>query len=384
MFRLCNPVKTYAWGDSSFIQDLLGLDQSPIAEVWMGAHPADPSRIRIGAEEQPLDEYLRGTHQDLPFLFKVLAAGSPLSIQVHPSKSMAREGFARENRIGIAPDDPKRNYKDDNHKPEMLLALTEFEALCGFRDFAEISLFLQHFALDEPLPAAASFIWNPSAAALSGLIRSLLELNTPAQAGFVHRVLNREFSEQHRTPQAIELQSVCHRLNVCFPGDIGCLFPLFLNHLRLQPFEAIFISHSIPHAYLRGGGLELMASSDNVLRGALTPKHIDIEELIRVCSFEPQPIHRIESYQNSSDLLVYSPPVSEFELTFPLLADVDLAPAQSARIALCLAGSYTFSSAETSLDISKGESVFIAAGEEVRLKGDGCLAIAGTASTIKN
>lgn len=385
MYRLINPVKAYAWGDSRFIQDLLGLEQKTLAELWMGAHPADPSRILIGNEEQTLDQYLPQNQQpDLPFLFKVLAAGSPLSIQVHPSQAKARAGFARENKLGLALDDPLRNYKDANHKPEMLLALTEFEALCGFREYSEIVTFLELFGLDAQLPAAVSFILKPSVDGLSGLIRQLLELDSEAKAGLVRGVLEIELTKQQADQQAVELQSVCRSLNSSFPSDIGCLFPLFLRYLKLKPYEAIFISHSTPHAYLKGAGLELMASSDNVLRGALTPKHIDIDELIKICSFEPQAILKVIPSCASQVYQIYSPPVNEFELMLFAKTDLALPPSPYARIALCVSGTYRLKTALEELALSKGEAVFITAGEEVCIRGDGSLAIAGTPETIKN
>ena len=385
MFRLINPVKAYAWGDSRFIQDLLGLVQKPLAELWMGAHPGDPSRILLGDQEQTLNKYLaQNQQQDLPFLFKVLAAGSPLSIQVHPSQSKARAGFARENKLGLALDDPLRNYKDPNHKPEMLLALTEFEALCGFREYNEISTLLQLFGLDEQLPAGVSFVRKPSADTLSSLICQLLELNASSRTNLIKTALEADLRSAPNAEQALELQAVCHYLNTHHPGDAGCLFPIFLHYLRLSPDEAIFISEGVPHAYLKGAGLELMASSDNVLRGALTPKHIDVDELMQVCSFEPQSIPKVRPSLTSPDFQLYSPPADEFELMLIHEADFALQPNPQARIVLCLSGTYVLIDAESELVIQKGESVFLGAGEEVHIEGDGSLAVAGTPSIIKN
>lgn len=381
MFRMRNPVKAYAWGDPCYLAELLGIEARVLAELWMGAHPTDPSRLIVEGEERALDQYLETAHQaPLPFLFKVLAAAAPLSIQVHPSQTRARQGFARENAQGLKLWDPRRNYKDDNHKPEMLYALTTFEALCGFRDYAEIIDLLDGFGLHGLLPGAGSFIESPSAPGLSAMIRGLLETDQSARSVLIGKILDHDprAAESH---QISELRSVIRYLQNHHPGDAGCLFPIFLNHLLLDPGEAIFIADSVPHAYLKGVGLELMANSDNVLRGALTPKHIDIDELIQTCNFDPQPCSRVEPLRTAEGLTLYSPPAEEFELTLIREADITLHPGPGARIALCLSGTYVLSSPQDELLLGKGESVFISAGEELRIKGEGCLAVAGSTST---
>lgn len=374
MYRMINPVKAYAWGDSLFIQALLGLDQKPLAELWLGAHPSDPSCLITPQGTLPLDTFLELSQQPaLAYLFKVLAAASPLSIQVHPSKAKAEQGFARENASGIRLDDPKRNYKDANHKPEMLYALTDFEALCGFRSYAEIIELGKIFGLQTGLKSFNDFAQSPSAQALSDLIRELLSQDPDSKAALIHKVLELDIDQA----PALELQKLCRYLQSFYPGDAGCLFPLFLNSLRLKPGEAIFISHSVPHAYLKGAGLELMASSDNVLRGALTPKYIDIDELMDVCSFAPQTIPKVTPVIASDGSQLFSPPVDEFELTLISKVDGELKAQAQGRIALCLKGIFDISDTFPQISLQPGESIFITADETITITGEGLLAVVG-------
>ena len=230
--RLENPIRDYAWGSTNAISELLGIPNpngEPQAEMWMGTHPDAPSLVT----GQPLSD-IAG---DLPFLFKVLAAAKPLSIQAHPSREQAIEGYAREDAAGIPLDAPHRNYRDRNHKPELICALTPFEALCGFRKPEDIIATFRELAIPELAEPLANF----------------------AIPSFLEAVL------RHSCDLSVHM----------------------LNRISLAPGEAIYLPARTLHAYLSGTGIEIMANSNNVLRGGLTQKHIDIPELIRILNFPP-------------------------------------------------------------------------------------------------
>ena len=289
----------YAWGDLSFIPELFGFAASgePYAEAWLGAHPRLPSAARIGAREVALDALLRehGTallgpsverrFAGLPFLLKVLAAEKPLSIQVHPTRAQAELGFERENAQGVALNAPTRNYRDRNHKPELIVALTPFFALCGFRPLGQIRGLLNQVPelgrllppLDDRPGSLARFVERylmlaeePRGQALSAWIERLRAGQVrPSLHGLDHWVLTAHAA----TEQAGTV-------------DRGLFFLLLLNLLELQPGQGLFLSAGVPHAYLKGAGVEVMANSDNVLRCGLTTKHTDDSELLAVVRFE--------------------------------------------------------------------------------------------------
>ena len=299
-----NPVRPYAWGSRTVIAELLGRptpSPHPEAEMWLGAHPGDPSHL-VGADGGRVSLYdavrtdpdaLLGADRaakwsgNLPFLLKVLAADEPLSLQAHPSAAQAAGGFARENAAGIPVDAPTRNYRDGSHKPELICALTEFHALVGFRAVPQTLALLR--ALDVPELAAhrALLEAQPDADGLRALFttwitlpQSVLDRVLPAlQEGCVRLARSGgEFVREAR--MALELSER-------YPGDAGVLAALLLNLAVLQPGEALYLPAGNLHAYLSGAGIELMANSDNVLRGGLTSKHVDVAELLRVLDFRP-------------------------------------------------------------------------------------------------
>ena len=295
-------VRPYAWGSLTAIAELQGRpvpSPHPEAELWFGAHPAAPARIE-GEKENLLQLIDADPHaalgdpvadrfdDRLPFLLKVLAADEPLSLQAHPSAEQAADGFADENRRRIPLDDPRRNYKDSWPKPEVLCALTDFEALAGFRDphkTVELLRSLQVPELDSYLGMLAG---QPDEEGLRAVFTTWLTLPEsvigalePAVLDGAVRVLEAGGSEF-----ADELRAVLE-LGESYPNDPGVLAALLLNFVRLQPGEAISLPAGNLHAYLRGTGVELMANSDNVLRGGLTPKHIDVPELLRILDFTP-------------------------------------------------------------------------------------------------
>jgi mannose-6-phosphate isomerase len=301
---LRNAVRPYAWGSRTAIPELLGRPvpaPHPEAELWMGAHPGDPSHV-IGPDgtERSLLELVDADPVTqlgercakrwggrLPFLLKILAAEEPLSMQAHPSAAQAAEGHAREERLGIPRDAPNRNYPDPTAKPELVCALTEFHALVGFRAVPQTLALLRALDVAELAAHVALLEAQPDAAGLRALFttwitlpQSVLDRVLPAlQEGCVRLARSGgEFGREAR--MALELSER-------YPGDAGVLAALLLNLAVLQPGEALYLPAGNLHAYLSGAGIELMANSDNVLRGGLTSKHVDVAELLRVLDFSP-------------------------------------------------------------------------------------------------
>ncbi|WP_297850217.1 mannose-6-phosphate isomerase, class I [uncultured Corynebacterium sp.] len=358
MLKLTGKVQDYAWGDTSSIATLQGRTPSgrPEAEVWFGAHPSAPSATEIG----PLDGVIAadpvsalGEPGTLPFLVKLLAAARPLSIQAHPSIAQAREGFARENGAGIPLDAAHRNYKDDNHKPEILIALTPFKAMAGFRPVEQTVELLDELAVPE-LDKARQMLADDSVGAhqrLRLVLSEWLELDDPTP--IVNSVLDR----------AAELDSFVARnlvfIGEAFPGDVGVLAALLLNHVELEPGQALFLPAGNMHAYLEGFGVEVMANSDNVLRGGLTEKHIDIAELEDIVVFEPitDPILVPDEEADDGVRCAEFPiPVPDFSVT--RYSGEGSVPLEGPAIILAVAGRVALGD---SLGIGPGEAAFIAA-----------------------
>ncbi len=329
VFPLHCEIQHYAWGQPGSISALIGATPTgePEAELWMGAHPKAPSALdggqtlldAISADPAALlGERVDHAFGQLPFLFKVLAAEIPLSIQAHPSLERAVAGFADENERGIAIDAPDRTYRDPNHKPELICALTPFEAKCGFRPLAGTrALFdaLDHPAL-VPVRDLLAANQNPNE---SDTLREVLAflLGPDADASLMADAVATRAAELVAEGHEICEQfgpdlDACARVADAFPGDIGGVVALLLNHVVLAPGEALYLGSGNLHAYLHGVGIELMANSDNVLRGGLTPKHIDIDELLAVVDYRPidvpiqHPIGAVHTYVS---------PVPEFALT---------------------------------------------------------------------
>src|SRR5690606_8716460 len=306
-----NVLQPYAWGSRDALTDLLGVPNpmdEPQAELWMGGHPKGSSRLvgedaslreRIGAEparDLGPDVAARfGGH--LPYLFKVLAADRPLSLQAHPSREQARQGYAREQEAGLAVDDPRRNYHDDNHKPELLCALTRFWALCGFRDPAETLRLVRALGLDESTGPLVALRDANGADCLARTFRARFEIPVEERRSAIFDLVRGAQAVLQRTPREIASPDDSQvywaarwtlRLADLYPEDPGVIAALLLNIVELSPGESIYLPARELHAYLGGVGLEIMASSDNVLRGGLTSKRVDLAELMRVLSFEPR------------------------------------------------------------------------------------------------
>ncbi len=324
---LKNPIQEYAWGSRTAIPSLLGLpvpSERPAAELWLGAHPKAPSQVRVAGEWQTLDTVIERDpvsvlgkrvaerfSNTLPFLFKVLAAERPLSIQVHPNLEEARKGFERENRLGIPLDAPERNYKDPHHKPEILCAVTRFEALKGFRPFDDLLSLLGKVSTEILSDELDGLRKAPDSSGLRRFFTSLVSMN-PARR---KRVIESTVGRAMKWMDLDRAFGWVVELNRAYPGDVGVLSPLIFNHVILEPGEAIYIPAGEPHSYLKGVGLELMANSDNVLRGGLTPKHVDVAELLRIVNFTPGPVQKVRPQTGQPAESVYETPASEFRLS---------------------------------------------------------------------
>ena len=391
MYEIENVLRDYAWGSTTAIAALLGRPESgrPEAELWIGAHPDSPSVARVPEDGSAtaLDalisrdpEHFLGSDSvarfgpRLPFLAKVLAAAQPLSLQVHPSLDQARAGFARENAQGLAPDAPNRNYRDDNHKPEMIFALTPFEALCGFRPAARTREILQHVAAafdqveGEPPALIGTLLEDLRAGDEGAGLRAAFErLITGGQsvADDTARVVAALLAGAPLAPYETELATVIS-LNEKYPGDPGVLISLLLNRISLEPGEAVFLPAGNVHAYLHGLGVEVMASSDNVLRGGLTPKFVDVPELLRTIDFQPVAVPMLQAERTVMDQELFRPPFEEFQLQrIELAPDAGPVPlAQSgAAVVIVVAGDIYLDSPKGDLQLSRGGSAFLPAAE---------------------
>lgn len=322
ILRLENEVQRYAWGSPTVIPELLGVENpsgEPWAELWMGAHPKAPSRVLLESGALPLDRFIADRPREilgarvaerfgnkLPFLFKVLAASEPLSIQCHPTRVQAEEGFRRENEAGIPLDATHRNFRDDNHKPELIVALSPFFALKGFRSHDAIARSLREVGAESLEPEIRALEKAPGKASLRRLFTTVMTLE-----GERRRCVLEEIARGTADERSLEARCV-QRLLARYPNDVGVLSPLLLEHIELLPGEGLFLPAGELHAYLEGVGLELMANSDNVLRGGLTPKHVDVPELLRVVRFEPSPPGVLRPSVDSSGLRAYETPAAEF------------------------------------------------------------------------
>lgn len=372
MQKLINSVQTYAWGSKTALTELYGVqnpENQPMAELWMGAHPKSSSKVLENGQPRSLREVIDANQAatlgqavaerfgELPFLFKVLCAETPLSIQVHPNKKASEIGFAKENAQGIALDAAERNYKDPNHKPELVFALTPFLAMNAFREFSEIVSLLQ--PVSGAHTAIAHFLEQPDAEHLAQLFASLLNMQGDEKSralGVLKAALNNQRGEPWETIRVI---------SEFYPDDSGLFSPLLLNVVKLAPGEAMFLFAETPHAYLKGVALEVMANSDNVLRAGLTPKYIDIPELVANVKFVAKPAKELLTQpEQRGNELDFPIPVADFAFSLHALNASPASVSQdSAAIVFCVEGEAILSKGEQQLTLKPGESAFIAADE---------------------
>lgn len=359
--RLDGVVRHYDWGSVDAIPRLLGRepDGTPWAEMWFGAHEGDPSVLPdIGATlaemigRDPAAALGRATMErlgpQLPFLLKLLAAEKPLSIQVHPTREQAAAGFAAEDERGVPVDAPERNYRDRNHKPELLCALTPFEALCGFRPVAHTVAVLEQSGIAE-----LRFLIE----ALHGRdpLRTAFTAAVEADKSVVAAVSAAATPDGALRPAWLAAQH--------FPGDVGVVVSLLLNHVRLDPGQAIYLGAGNVHAYLHGLGVEIMAASDNVLRAGLTSKHVDVAELQRVTDFR-----ELADPVREPGEAGFEVPVPDFRLQPVVVTGLATVAVAGPVIALCTSGSVS----ADGVDLTPGRAAFVpGTATAVQLDGNG-------------
>lgn len=366
-----NIIQDYAWGSKEYLQKLTKTESDgPLAELWMGVHPKAESLIENEAgqwsslseliKKQPeltIGDKLMTRFGNLPFLFKLLAAGEPLSIQAHPSKSQAEEGFRKENEAGIPMDAFNRNYKDDNHKPEIVCALTPYWVMKGFRTPSEIRANFQSWLPNEVDRLLFPHDKEEDQVQLKSFFKVLMNLESPLKETILEKAV--KWSSSQDSPACQWLV----KLNKKYPCDLGILSPLYLNTLCLQPGEALFLPAGELHAYLQGFAVELMANSDNVLRGGLTPKYMDIPELMKTLTFRCDPPQILSPRSLPDGSGIYDTRSEEFQLiNINLTGDVraiHLEAGYPVSILVVTEGSMTVKQDGTVLTIKEGESCFL-------------------------
>ncbi len=375
---LKNTVQEYAWGSYTAIAELLGKKSpsvSPQAELWMGAHPKAPSVVKYGGKWVSLLDLIKNNPKDilgkevahkfnhsLPYLFKFLAAAKPLSVQAHPSKTQAISGFEKENRLGIPIDASNRNYKDDNHKPECICAFTAFWALNGFRKISEILLLMEKMCPQGLASELDDFRKQPDKQGLKNFFSVLLTMEPERKKQVIDDALKNayRFSDDNLFEWTIKLYNE-------YKADIGIFSPILLNLICLKPGQAMFIPSGVLHSYLDGVGIELMANSDNVLRGGLTPKHVDVQELLSILDFEEKDINIIASKKCKDFEMIYPSPAEEFVLSV-ISDNKEIAykspVKRSIEIILCTDGKALIRDIDNNIaiDLDRGVSVVIPAG----------------------
>ncbi|MGH3981440.1 MAG: mannose-6-phosphate isomerase, class I [Pseudonocardiaceae bacterium] len=396
MELLRNVVRPYSWGSRTAIAELLGGPvpaPHPQAELWLGAHPAGPSVLlhADGAQTSLLEalhtnpDHHLGPHcarrwgSRLPFLLKVLAADEPLSLQAHPSAEQAAEGFVREEARGIARDASERNYSDPHHKPELICALTDFYALAGFREpLRTVELLAE---LDTPLlaPYRVMLEAEPNADGLRALFTTWITMPQPAAKELLPRIvdacvtlLRRDgvcgaFPRSHGSDFRSECRVILE-LTEEHPDDVGVLAALLLNHVVLAPGEAMYLPAGKLHTYLRGTAVEISTNSDNVLRGGLTAKHIDVPELLRVLDFAHGELPVQPGTPVGPHETAYRTPAEEFRLTRLEWPDGDTTPvwlwSPWSQILLCTHGSAELRARDgSSVTVRRGGAVWLAAAD---------------------
>ncbi len=391
---IANTPRDYAWGSTTAIADLLGTvpTGSPEAELWLGAHPGSPARILspvvVGGHETLADWVAQDSasaglsEPRLPFLLKLLAADAPLSLQAHPSPEQAREGFDRENAAGVPLDAGQRNYKDPFHKPELIFALSPtFDALCGFRPVAEAAVDIDALIGVEGLEPSAREALATFRASLDGDDAAVLRHVVGSLLGDDVSELVRAVSMAAASAPVTPAVDTVRLLTEFYPGDPGIVVSLLVNRVTLTRGQVLFLPAGNIHAYLRGFGVELMAASDNVLRGGLTPKHIDVPELLSVLDFTPLPLPYLEPVRPGEGIEVFRPDVPDFELAHivPTGGQPTVVDLSGPAIAIVTDGSLSLTGASGQIDLARGEAAYITP-EERRLSvvGDGELFVATT------
>ncbi|MDX7899709.1 mannose-6-phosphate isomerase, class I [Aeromonas media] len=383
-----NPIQGYDWGSHDALTTLFGVPNpagKPQAELWMGAHPNGCSEVTLAGNVQRLSTLIErapaavlgdatvARFGSLPFLFKVLCAEKALSIQVHPSKAQAEAGFAKEEAAGIDPKAANRNYKDPNHKPELVFALTPYQAMNGFRAIPAILALFDRMGLPALAELTEALRQSQDEAGLQHFFHQLLVLEGTRKEEALVGLL--AYAAAHQDEETFALIT---SLAAQYPGDVGLFSPLLLNVVTLQPGQAMYLDACTPHAYVRGTGLEIMANSDNVLRAGLTPKYIDVAELLDCTRCLPKPDDQILLAPHLDGAVQhFEVPVPDFTFSVYPAGEHALTTA-SAEILFAIDGTVTLQQGEQSLRLEKGQSAFVpAATGHYRLLAEGRVARAG-------
>ncbi|GAB3420828.1 class I mannose-6-phosphate isomerase [Flindersiella endophytica] len=377
MFLLHNTIRPYAWGSQTAIPDLLGVPPTgePQAELWMGAHPGSPSYADGGSlldliNDDPETQLGAKVHAEfgvrLPFLLKLLAAEQPLSLQAHPNPEQARAGYGRENAAGIPMGARERSYQDPYAKPELICALTPFEALVGFRPVDDVLAEADKLGVPELQRYLTPIRENPSDEGVRRAFTSLMSAPQRSRTGLIEAVV--AAARQSDLPIA----GLLVRLGERYPSDAGVVAAFLLNHVFLSPGDAMYLPAGNLHAYVRGFGVEILANSDNVLRGGLTSKHIDLQELVSILDFTPA-APRVLRPETSGVEAVYVTPAKEFRLSrvdVPVGESVPL-EVDGPQILVCTSGSVSVVGKQT-VSLTPGHSAYAGADEgAVVLSGEG-------------
>jgi len=391
MFALTNEVRHYAWASPTAMAEFLGRDSpdgEPEAELWIGAYAGFPSRLPDGRtlleliDADPLatlgPSSLARFGPRLPFLMKVLTIGAPLSLQAHPNTLQAEAGFAAEQAAGVPIDVPARNYRDARHKPEMLCALTPVEAFTGFRPVADGLALLDELSVRE----LAGLRETLSASGLRGSVSWIFELSDHAVPQIISLLKGRAYVVRAGS-HARELQWIL-RLAEDYPQDRGVILTLLCNFVRLEPGEALYIPAGCPHAYLSGVGVEIMAESDNVLRGGLTAKHVDVVELQRILDFSDAKPQVLRGCQDGFGRTRFPTEAQEFDLSRVEVTDDVVLDGGRATLLLTVEGAARLHGRDgTVLDLPRGRAAFVSAAERgVRISGPAVVFKATTGQSL--
>jgi mannose-6-phosphate isomerase len=393
---LRGALRTYAWGSRTAIADFTGRPTPaphPEAELWFGAHPGDPAWLETPDGERSLltavtddpegqlGAAVRKRFGDtLPFLMKVLAADEPLSLQAHPNARQAVEGFEREERAGIPVNSPIRNYRDRSHKPELVVALDRFEVMAGFAEPRRTVKLMKALAVSDLDPYLDLVAGQSDADGLRALFTTWITAPQPDLDVLVPAVIEGAINYVRSGSTEFEMEAkAILELGERYPGDAGVLAALLLNRISLGPGEAIFLPAGNLHTYLHGTAVEVMANSDNVLRGGLTPKHVDVPELLRVLDFTPAPEASIRPMLiQEGPESVYATPFKEFALSVVHIDGADLGHEidtvvrhEGPQILLCTKGSVVVHAKSESLTLNRGQAAWVPADDgPIRLAAD--------------
>ena len=383
LLPISNVPRSYSWGSPDLIPALVGREPTgePEAEIWYGDHPGSPSRVTgEGAEAgETLDAALAALGEPpLPFLLKLLAAGSSLSIQAHPTKSEAEAGFAREEAAGVARDADDRLYRDDNHKPEIIVALSdEFRALVGLRPVAQTRQLLALLSGASGAPGAADgggaldrldtlLADADEERGLRAALAWALSEATPDDVALLTTALDAAAADAAERGAFADEIAVLRAAASDFPGDRGLYVALLMNLVVLRRGDALFAPAGVLHAYQSGLGVELMAASDNVLRGGLTPKHVDVPELLRIVDVEPGPAPIVEPAADGEHAVIYDAGVPDFALTrVELASDAVAVDLRGPAIILATRGAVRVSDhagTDGAVELRPGDAVYVGGG----------------------